>query len=240
VPIQNARWDLYLPADYGYRQFGGTMTREVDMAPVYRSFTLTEYQQVEQDNRKNRDQEASSSIDDALSKIKSGRLDEANKAYQVARRYGLKSGKGEAVQLEQELRRAQSGNLLNAQQVLISNNATFVNQGVGQPAPVQQARANYDNAAAERQWVKLQQAQEIATATAKPLKVNLPTRGLRHSFSQVLQTEIGKPMLVQFVAVSANVASWPMRLAWAVLAFGTLWAVAAGLLRATATARRAA
>jgi len=239
VPIQNARWDLYLPADYGYRQFGGTMTHELGTAPVYRSFTMTDYQQVEQDNWKNRDQQASSSIDDALSKIKSGRLDEANKAYVVARRYGLKGGKGEAVQLEQELRRAQSGNLLNAQQALIANNDAFVNQSAGQPAPVQQARVNYDNAAAEQQWVKLQQAQEVATATARPLKVNLPTRGLRHSFSQALQTEVGKPMLIQFVAMSANAASWPMRLAWAVLGFGALWAVAAGLLRATATARRA-
>jgi competence protein ComGC len=240
VPIQNARWDLYLPADYGYRGFGGTMTHEASAAPVYRSFTLTEYQQVEQDNWKNRDQEASSSIDDALSKIKSGRLDEANKAYLVARRYGLKGGKGEAVQLEQELRRTQSGNLLNAQQTLVANNAAFVNQSAGQPAPVQQARANYDSAAAEQQWVKLQQAQEVATATAKPLKVNLPTRGLRHSFSQVLQTEVGKPMLVQFVAVSANAALWPMRLVGAVLAFAALWGVSVGLLRTQGSACRMA
>jgi len=240
VPIQNARWDLYLPADYGYRRFGGTMTHEASAAPVYRSFTLTEYQQVEQDNWKNRDQQASSSIDDALSKIKSGRLDEANRAYLVARRYGLKGGKGEAVQLEQELRRAQSSNLLNAQQTLIANNDAFVNQSAGQPAPVQQVRANYDNAAAEQQWVKLQQAQEIATATARPLKVNLPTRGLRHSFSQALQTEVGKPMMIQFVAVSAKAAGWPMRLAWVVLAFGALWGVAAGLVRTLGSVRRTA
>jgi type II secretory pathway pseudopilin PulG/uncharacterized membrane protein (UPF0136 family) len=240
VPIQNARWDLYLPADYGYRGFGGTMTHEASATPVYRSFTLTEYQQVEQDNWKNRDQQASSSLDDALSKIKSGRLDEANKAYQVARRYGLKGGKKEAVQLEQELRRAQSGNLLNAQQALIANNAAFVNQSAGQPAPAQQARTHSDDAAAEQQWVKLQQAQEVTTASAKPLKVNLPTRGLRHSFSQALQTEVGKPMLVQFVAVSANAASWPMRLGGAVLAFAALWGVAAGLLRTLGSARQTA
>jgi len=59
---------------------------------------------------------------------------------------------------------------------------------------------NYDTAAAEQQWEKLQQAQEVAVAKVRPLRVNLPTRGLRHSFAQVLQTETGKPMLVSFTA----------------------------------------
>jgi len=56
----------------------------------------------------------------------------------------------------------------------------------------------------------------------------------------VLQTEVGKPMLVHFVAVNTNAASWPMRLAAAVLAFGALWGVAAGLLRTLGPARRTA
>jgi len=64
----------------------------------------------------------------------------------------------------------------------------------------------------------------VNSLTARPLRVNLPTRGLRHSFSQVLQTEVGKPMLVSFVASSAKAASWPMRIGLFVLSFVGLWA----------------
>ena len=34
VPVKNTRWELYLPPDYGYSRFGGTMTREAGAAPV--------------------------------------------------------------------------------------------------------------------------------------------------------------------------------------------------------------
>ena len=54
--------------------------------------------------------------------------------------------------------------------------------------------------------------------------MNLPTRGLRHVFSQVLQTEVGKPMLVSFVAASAKAASWPLRMVLFSAGFVALWA----------------
>jgi len=59
----------------------------------------------------------------------------------------------------------------------------------------------------------------------RPLRVNLPMRGLRHAFSQVLQTEVGKPMLVSFVATSAKAASWPLRMALFCAGFFALWAL---------------
>jgi hypothetical protein len=45
--------------------------------------------------------------------------------------------------------------------------------------------------------MKLQQAQEIVTAKVQPLRVNLPVRGQRFAFTQVLQTESGRPMTIQ-------------------------------------------
>ena len=63
------------------------------------------------------------------------------------------------------------------------------------------------------------------TAAARPLRVNLPARGLRHSFSQILQTEVGKPMLVSFVASNGKAANWPVRIALVVVAFIGLWAL---------------
>src|SRR5262249_40064120 len=76
----------------------------------------------------------------------------------------------------------------------------------------------YDSAAAEAQWAKLQQAQELGLAKVQPIRVNLPTRGLRHAFTQVLQTEISKPMTIRLQAANDKTVSWPSRLAAAAIA----------------------
>ena len=93
-----------------------------------------------------------------------------------------------------------------------------------------EVQVQLDAKTAEQQWERLQKAQEVASVTVRPLRVNLPTRGLRHSFSQVLQTEVGKPMLVSFVASSAKAASWPMRIGLFALSFAGLWAVVSWVL----------
>jgi hypothetical protein len=79
--------------------------------------------------------------------------------------------------------------------------------------------------------VKLQQAQEMAVAKVQPLHINLPVRGLRYAFNQVLQTETGKPMTVQFLAASAKMVSWPKRLATVLAAFLALWGIVTLILR---------
>ena len=40
VPLKNARWEIYLPPDYDYQDFGGTMTRETAAAPAASSAEL--------------------------------------------------------------------------------------------------------------------------------------------------------------------------------------------------------
>src|SRR5256886_8849603 len=114
-----------------------------------------------------------------------------------------------------------------AQQAAIASNAPYFQSA---DMPARQWSSKYDDKAGEQQWDRLQKAQEVAAATVRPLRVNLPTRGLRHSFSQVLQTEVGKPMLVSFVAASAKAASWPMRIGLFALSFVGLWAVVSWVL----------
>jgi len=223
VPIKNARWELYLPADYGYGKFSGTMTHESEATPVYHSFTLSEYSQAETKNKRTREMEVSSSLEDARQKLSVGKLEAASKAYSQARRAGYNEEPAQLQALEKDLRKAQGGNLLNAQQAVIDNNA-FYFQSAGQPAQ-RQSELQYDDKAAEQQWDRLQKAQEIVATVVRPLRVNLPTRGLRHSFSQVLQTEVGRPMLIHFVAASAKAANWPMRMGLTVLGFVGLWAL---------------
>jgi len=228
VPLKNARWELYLPSDYGYSKFAGTMTHEAGAAPVYHSFTLSEYSNAESKSKRVREMEVSSSLDEGRHKLSIGKLEDASKAYSQARRYGLNEEQVKLQELEKDLRKAQSSNLLNAQRAAVANNA-FYFQSAEQPAQ-QPLGVKYDDQAAEQQWDRLQKAQEVASVTVRPLRVNLPTRGLRHSFSQVLQTEVGKPMLVSFVASSAKAASWPTRIGLFALSFAGLWAIVSWVL----------
>jgi len=79
----------------------------------------------------------------------------------------------------------------------------------------------------------LQQAQEIMTAKVQPLRVNLPVRGQRFAFTQVLQTEGGKPMTFQLSAENNRTVHWPARLSVGLGAFLALWGMVALLSRGT-------
>jgi len=224
VPVKNARWELYLPPDYGYNRFAGTMTREPDAAPVVRTFSALEYKEAEQGKKRALEIAVSNSRDEVRRNLSSGKLEEASKAYDRARRSGVDAETDEFKVLAKDIREAQSSNLLKAQKEVFDNNAAFFRQDGAAPAqlgvPLQR-----DDKSAQQQWERLQKAQEVASAVVRPLRVNLPTRGLRHTFSQVLQTEVGKPMLVSFVAASAKAASWPLRMVLFCAGFVALWAL---------------
>jgi len=82
---------------------------------------------------------------------------------------------------------------------------------------------NYDSEVAGLQWDKLQKAQQVATTKVSPLRVNLPTRGVHYSFSQVLQTEVRKPMTIKLEAENNKATSWIGRILLAGVAFLVLW-----------------
>ena len=71
----------------------------------------------------------------------------------------------------------------------------------------------------------------MAVAKVAPLRVNLPTRGVRYSFGQVLQTELRKPMTIRLLAENTKVPSWTSRIGLTVLGFGVLWLIVAALNR---------
>lgn len=228
VPVKNTRWELYLPPDYSYGNFGGTMTREPDAAPVVRTFSALEYREAEQEKKKERELALSSSRDEVRRQLSDGKLGEASKAYNLLQRYRSAAESDELKALDKDLRKAQSGNLVLAQQEVMNNNASLLNQA---RAPAGRgSMALLDAQVAELQWDKLQRAQEIASAAARPLRVNLPARGLRHSFAQVLQTEVGKPMQIRFSASNDKVASWPLRLGGLLAGFLGLWAAVSWIL----------
>jgi len=152
-----------------------------------------------------------------------------------------KDGGDVVKKLESDLKSAQASNLINAQ-----NDFSFRNNGAvaaGTDLPAQKAafglNYNYDSESAQQQWSKLQAAQEIVTVKVQPLRVNLPVRGQHFAFTQVLQTEGGRPMTIQVFAASTKAVSWPMRGLTAVSAFLVLWALVAVLSRLTLRADKA-
>jgi len=231
APLKSARWELFLPPDYRYSDFGGTMVREVAAAAAEASlFSRYAYSQQESQNRTERYNAWKSEVTSAQKQLSSGNVKEALADYSRAR---AKKGKfaaatdEETKKLEKDINSAQGSNLINAQ-----NNFTLNNTRAGgevQTILTEQRLINYDKAAAEAQWMKLQQAQELAIAQVQPIHVNLPTRGLRHAFTQVLQTEPNKAMTIKLEAANEKTVNWPKRVGGAAAAFLGLWVVSAFL-----------
>ena len=55
------------------------------------------------------------------------------------------------------------------------------------------------------------------------MRVTLPTRGLRYAFTQVLQTDLRKPMTIEFAVNGATTSQWPLRIALTFLGLLLLW-----------------
>jgi hypothetical protein len=229
APLKNAHWELYLPPDYAYDGFAGTMAREVAAKPSLLSFGLSEYLAMEKKGKAAYRAEAQKDVSKAQSNLTLGNVRGAAQSYNRAKGnyYAAREEAGQVQQLEQQLRNAQASNLINAQQAFsVANNGLPAGQ-FPQQAGVGRQDLNYDNAAAEAQWTKLAQAQEVAAANVQPLRVNLPLRGLRYSFAQVLQTEINKPLTVQFSAANTKTGNWLARIGLSLVGFIALWSVVA-------------
>jgi len=258
LPMKNARWDLYLPPDYDYSRFEGSMARTSDATlPLEQVYSLSEYNVQQRAQAEQTKSEWRYGLESARKDLQGGNLQKAVSSYGRAK---FKSAKGQAEpaegrelkELEQDVRRAQSSNLIMAQNNYFLQNAgrlgdqqalqvqagqTILN-GPAQQQQVMpqglQARnlyLNYDENVASLQWDKLEKAQQVAVAKVAPLHVNLPTRGVRYSFSQVLQTELRKPMTIRLLAENAKVPSWTTRIGLAVLGFVVLWVIVTALNR---------
>jgi hypothetical protein len=201
------------------------------------SFSFLDYSSWESKSKAERAREAKSDLSNAQRKLSSGNVKEAMVDYNRARyKADLSTSKGQDAQkLEADLRRAQGNNLINAQ-----NAFSYSNSG---PMPAAKGVGNqiqYDAATAEAQWTKLQQAQELNVAAVQPIRVALPTRGLRHSFTQVLQTEIGKPIIVKLHASNTHAVNWLNRIVGPIGAFMVLWGVVTLMTNRANERRRAA
>jgi prepilin-type processing-associated H-X9-DG protein len=242
VPLKNAQWELYLPTDYDYRGFAGTMMHEIGGAPVQQVFTLSDYTRDEQVRKTEAVVQSLSFLSVARKKLAGGNVKEALSYYNSAvqnRNETPQSGQQEYQQLELDLRRAQASNVAQGGNILMNDGhanwkSSLPEQASGlggvQAQSTSQLGPQFDEETAAKQWDKLQQAQELAVAKVLPLRVNLPTHGVRHVFTQVLQTEVKVPMKVSFEATNTGSTSWPVRVSLSVVGFAALWLLVAGAL----------
>jgi hypothetical protein len=255
IPFKNAQWDLFLPADYLFSGFDGSMkktTPEVvltrNLVPVSATYSYDAYQKDEKAAQVKEEATLKSDLWNVKSNLSGGKLREANDYYQRARRSKGKMG-NDLGRLEGEVKKAQALNLVNAQQQFVADNSEVVEteqpqarQG-GRPSrmngPVQLGASQQALLAqdAELQWDKVQAAQEVAESKSLPLRINLPRRGIQLSFQQVLQTEVGKPMTVEFQAANQKSASWVKVTGIGGLGFAVLWGLVALGVRAFARRR---
>ena len=92
VPVKNARWEIYLPPDYDYQAFHGTMAREA-AAPEASStsFSILDYSRMEQANKEQAKVETLRDVNEAQRQLASGNVREASWSFYRAK---VKTAKG--------------------------------------------------------------------------------------------------------------------------------------------------
>lgn len=233
LPLKDARWEVFLPPDFAYSDFRGTMSYEsAELVPVTQDFTLAEYQRQEIVKQETFSAKAVDLLRRSRSEVATGNLASANKLKGLRRSpIRDRQAAAELDRLEIDVNRAQSSQLIEAQKNYMYNNGMlerYSTPTAGQ-APAADSLFNYDARVAEQQVAQLQKAQAVAEAVVAPLRANLPTRGLRHAFVQVLQTETDRPLSIRFLARSERERSvWQQALRWGG-GFLALWIVAAAV-----------
>lgn len=203
VPLKNAHWDVYLPADYRYQDFSGSMSLQHEAAAVVRTYSLSEYRVQEAEKKQARQ----AYVKSVLSETKGALRGYSGKkiARYKAEDFDDEASRRELGKLQEEAQRVQSSNLIN---------------GNAQGGRDNGNASNADAYVAQQQLKKLQAAQELGATRIQPLRVNLPTRGVHYGFTQVLQTEVRKAMEVRFSAANQRAVNW----------FGRLFAIAGGFV----------
>jgi len=228
VPLNNARWDVYLPPDYDYEKFAGSMAHETQAAPVLQVYSLSEYNAQELEKKHAKQVEASSFISNArknaaisnIRAIDQGKLNGNFDSLDTTTRQELEEVKAN-VALQNSVNLNEQGRVYKDSGVVSKNsNFTIAANSVSQSAE----QAEYANNGL-LQWSKVAQAQQLAVARVQPLRVNLPTRGLHHAFTQILQTEVNKPLSIEFTAANTRSGGLFRRAFDCFLALLLLWAV---------------
>ena len=241
VPMQDAQWQLYLPEDYRYHDFKGSMTRtrqlhqQHDRHRGYQQHTpalipqtgdnaryedstyaLQEKAKVEKEQQLFDD-----NILNAEENFKTGNLEQANRFLNQALQLNNNDAPNTAKykDLERQIRRGQAKRQIDAQFEYYSRNTRNSSTSGGQQSTGEVAAGTivYDQDTAERQVDVVQKAQRLTERRITPLRLNLPLRGRHYVFAQASQMEIRKSMTVKFEARNTREPEWNWMLASAAI-----------------------
>lgn len=220
VPLKEAQWEFYLPPDYDYSEFAGTMRQEEVERKTLWKFSFDLYNSFESKRARKDRLLVVNNLKNVRGNIASGDVAEANSL--LVKTYANPSGVFQQDALKKVVKDLNEAQAINIQRSQAEFERHHLNEGADGLPP-----ADRDPINAERQAVQLQRAQEVEVAGVNPIRVNLPTRGERYVFSRVLQTDIREPMTVMFRAANEKHSSWLTRIFVALTIFGILWALVA-------------
>ena len=232
VPMQDAQWQLYLPDDYRYHDFKGSMTRTRQLREQHErhrgyqqntpaltpqsgdnaryedsTYALQEEAKVEKEQ-----QLFDNNIFNAEANFKTGNLEQANRFLNQALQLNNNDAPNTAKyrDLEQQIRRGQAKRQIDAQFEYYSRNTQNASASGGQQTTGQAVTGtiDYDQDTAERQVDLVQKAQRLTERRITPLRLNLPLRGRHYVFAQASQMETRKSMTVKFEARNTREPEW--------------------------------
>lgn len=221
IPLKDAQWELFLPPDYDYSHFGGSMNLQADDTNrEARDYTLASYNWQQTQQAAARKAAEFELLNETRRGLSDNNLQSIGKLERISRFSVANKNTREDLalkDLKEAVNAAQSSNLIEAQQDYAYNNNDRLSQDKRSKIMA------YDTSVAKQQVAQLNRAQAVVTTRVSPLHVNLPTRGLRYNFSQVLQTQPGEPLTVTFRACNErNPGTFRSVMGWT-LALGALW-----------------
>ena len=195
------------------------MAHEAQAAPVVQTYSLSEYRAQEAAEKETKQTAAKDFISNARRKLANGDVNGINRLSSFDNYSGASAESRSQIEaLKKDLDSIQAGNLSQQQRVF--------NYAGNAQAPANAA----GGVIARDQWNRLAEAQELAVARVRPLRVNLPVSGLHQAFTQVLQTEVEKPLTIQFTAANTQTGSLARQFLGSGLALLALWAIVKTLL----------
>ncbi|HTI73109.1 MAG TPA: hypothetical protein VMF06_24255, partial [Candidatus Limnocylindria bacterium] len=226
IPLKDARWEVFLPPDYSYGSFGGSMNYEgADLVPVAQDFTLASYRLQEAEQVAAAVSVAEGDLDKVRRGLLSGSFGGVDKLSFYRNSSKADSQAREVETLATEVNRAQASNLMEAQKSYAIANSGQPGEGWGAKKP--DFNFGYTAEVALKQAAQVERAQTLAVSRVTPLHVNLPTYGVRHLFAQVLQTETDRPLTLTLYAENDRGAGWGGIILRSIAGFGVLWILSA-------------
>ena len=138
VPLKNARWELYLPPEYAYTKFEGSMTHEAERRTGRASLFLGRVPRSQEEQKKiARKSSVASFLSKSRRGLAEGKVKEANDELvrQCVSHVDDEDTKKELEGLKRDLGRVQSSNLIQAQRAYSLDNFNRYSGGVQANAP---------------------------------------------------------------------------------------------------------